>query len=118
MVRELKLNGEVRTVLFGNLAFKRLKEETGTTLEQIGEALVGKDFSIIPTLLYYGLRAGERYDKKQPGDYDADDVAMWMDGERGSAVTVLPWILEAIEDMTFDASAQQNGEAKKKTAKA
>ena len=103
MIHALKLGGETRSVLFGNLAFKKLKEETGNTLGMIGQAMTEQDITIIPVCLYYALRAAERYEKKTPGEYDADDVAMWMDGEGGVAAKIIPWILEAITDMTGDA---------------
>ncbi len=69
----------------------------------IGAAMTDQDITIIPVCLYYALRAAERCEKKTPGEYDADDVAMWMDGEGGVAAKVIPWILEAITDMTGEA---------------
>ena len=76
MIHTLKLGGETRSVLFGNLAFKKLKEETGNTLGMIGAAMTDQDITIIPVCLYYALRAAERCEKKTPGEYDADDVAI------------------------------------------
>ena len=100
MIHTLKLGGETRTLLFGNLAFKKLKEETGITLSVISKALIEQDITIVADVLYYALRAAERYEKKTPGEYDAEEVALWMDMERGVTTLVLPWMLEAIEDMT------------------
>lgn len=112
MLHTLTLGGQDRSVLFGNLAFKKLKEETGATLGSISQALTSTDITIVADVLYYALRAAERYEKKEPGTYNADDVAMWMDVEKGVTVKVLPWILEAIEDMTGEAAPK---EAEKKT---
>jgi hypothetical protein len=118
MIRTLNLNGEARTVLFGNLAFKMLFDETETTLAGVGERLQGQDITVVSTVLYYGLRAGERYDRKAATEYDANDVALWMDLEGGAVATkVLPWILEAISDITGEAAADEEA-TKKKTPKA
>ena len=103
MIHTLKLGGETRQVLFGNLAFKKFSDESGLSLGNNGQAMTDQDITIIPVCLYYALRAAERYEKKTPGEYDADDVAMWMDAEGGVAAKVIPWILEAITDMTGEA---------------
>ena len=100
MIHTLKLGGENRSVLFGNLAFKKLKEETGITLSVISKALIEQDITIVADVLYYALRAAERYEKKPAGEYDAEEVALWMDMESGVTTLVLPWLLEAIEGAT------------------
>jgi hypothetical protein len=117
MIRSIKLNGRQRTVLLGNLAYKWLKEETDLTLKEVGLALESQDISISSTLLYYGLRAGERHDKVQePEEYSADDVALWMDLEPGSLGNVIPWIIESISDMTgLELNDKGEAVAKKKT---
>ena len=115
MVHTLKLGGETRSVLFGNLAFKKLKEETGITLSVISKALIEQDITIVADVLYYALRAAERYEKKPAGEYDAEEVALWMDMESGVTTLVLPWLLEAIEDMT--GQSEPDEPAKKKVKK-
>lgn len=115
MIHTLKLGNETRSVLFGNLAFKKLKEETGITLSVISKALIEQDITIVADVLYYALRAAERYEKKAPGEYDAEEVALWMDMESGVTTLVLPWLLEAIEDMT--GQSEPDEPAKKKVKK-
>jgi len=100
MIHTLKLGGETRTLLFGNLAFRKMKEGAGITLKDIGEAMTNGDFTIVPTCLYYAMRAAERYEKRTAGDYDEDDVCMWMDLEKGVSIKVLTWIMDAITDLS------------------
>lgn len=117
MVHTIELGGEIRPVLFGNLAFKKLKEEKGITLGMISAAMTEQDVTVIADILYYGLRAGERYEKKQAGDYDDEQVALWMDIQGGVTSLVLPWILDAIEDMAGTAESVEETKKKAKPAK-
>lgn len=114
MVHTLKIGGKVRTVLFGSLAIKKLSEECGLTLGQIGEALSRRDMAIVPDALYCALRAGEQYDKvAEKDDYSADDVAIWIDtdSEPGAMGKAIEWLSESIENMFPDDAPD---EAKKK----
>lgn len=117
MVHTLKIGGKTRKVLCGNYAFKKLKDEEGLTLGMVSEAMQTGDATIIPHILYYSLRAAELYEKAEAEDYDTDTVCLWMDAERGVAAKVLPWITEAIMDISGAAAEEKadEGEAKKKT---
>lgn len=117
MVHTLKLNGENRTVLFGNLAFKKLKEEKGLALGDVVSAMQNMDVTILSTVLYYGLRVGERYEKRIAEDYTTDDVAFWMDVQGGVPAKILPWITEAITDMSGEAAPPEEAKKKAKAAR-
>ena len=62
-------------------------------------------------------KAFERYEKKQAGDYDDEQVALWMDIQGGVTSLVLPWILDAIEDMAGTAESVEETKKKAKPAK-
>jgi hypothetical protein len=109
MMHELELGGKVRPVLFGNLAFRRYEQATGANVvQQLSTGTLG--FSGITELMYHALKAGEYAAKHLPGDYTADDVALWMD-EGGVS-------LEKIMLMITDSMTPQGDEAAKKKAKA
>lgn len=116
MINSISLGGQDHRVLFGNWAFKKLKEETGLTLGDITEALVSQDVTIIPTVLFYAMQAACAYDKKNLNEYSVDDVALWMDVETGVSAKILPWLLESIADMTGQEKTPEtpDNEAKKK----
>jgi len=113
MIHTIKLGGENRSVLCGNWAFKKLKEEKGITLGDISQAMQNQDVTVIPEILYYSLKAAAIYEKKE-ADFDADTVALWMDMESGITATVLPWIVDAITDMTGEAATDDTKKKAKK----
>jgi hypothetical protein len=90
-----------------------LKEEKGITLGDISQAMQNQDVTVIPEILYYSLKAAAIYEKKD-ADFDVEQVAIWMDVAGGVTATVLPWIVDAITDMTGEAATD---DTKKKVKK-
>jgi hypothetical protein len=114
MIHSINLNGQDHAVLFGNWAFKKMKDEKGLTLGSITDAMTASDVTILPTVLFYAIQAGRVYNKQGAADFTEDDVALWMDIQGGVAEKVMPWLLESIQDMTGQTIESEQADAKKK----
>jgi hypothetical protein len=116
MIHSINLNGQDHAVLFGNWAFKKMKDEKGLTFSAITDAMTSGDVTILPTVLFYAIQAGRAYHKQPSVDFTEDDLALWMDAEGGATNKALDWLLDSIKDMSGTTAENENTKdvAKKK----
>lgn len=113
MLTHIKLGGKERPILFGNAAFKMLRQRSGITMGKFLEDLAGGDPTYISDITFCALRVGEIAQKeKDVEDYNEMDVAVWMDLYEGGAEAFLKMILEALPKPEAGEGGTQPGEAK------
>lgn len=117
MQNTILLGGVNRPVIFGNLAFRQLKNEFSLTigglLTQVGEA----DMTSFPELLYCGLRSAELIKNLPIGDYTVQQVAVWMDENEDINRTIIPWFMSAVENVSGQPKTVGEGETDEKKRK-
>lgn len=117
MINYIELGGQKRPILFGTLAFRWLKNETGMLPADVVKAMTEtQDFDVLIQLTAYALRAGQLAEGQKVEPVDADQVALWLDTS-GSILerieTISGLIAEAMGMKADDAAAD---DTKKKKA--
>lgn len=108
MIQTITLGGKERPILCGNWVFRRLKQEMKVTLQDVAGMLSGGDMGLLSDIAYYALRAGEAYNKDtKPEKYTPDDVALWMDAEKGATKKVLDIVTESILSISGEEQANE-----------
>ena len=115
MLHHIELDGKKWPLLFGNYAFRRLKER-GITLQDVITALSDSDPTVLPDVVYCGIIAGlVKTGNTEAKPTDAELVALWMDEKPGVVSDVLPMLVQAIQDMSgVSPEPDSDHDAKKK----
>ena len=120
MVNHMQLGGKTRPILFGNYVFRKMKMEMGISMHSIISNLsdpIEQDFNIIVSLVFYALKAGEIATQAPSDNFTHDDVAVWMDLEKGSFEKTMLYLGGAMASMAPSQHQElppEQGETKKK----
>lgn len=112
MLDYVNLGGKKRPLLYGNAAFKMLKQRSGVGLPDFLNTLYTGEIDVISDITYCALRVGEMAINTAPDEeYDEMKVAIWIDQFEGGATAFLQKISESLpQPKTGEGEAQ--GEAK------
>lgn len=119
MTSYINLGGKDRPILYGTLAFRWLKQESGILPADVVKALTeDRDFDVLIQLATFALRAGQMSVGEKPEPVDADTVSLWVDtsGDPIGTITKLSHLVA--ESMGLKASVDEaEGEAAEVGAK-
>lgn len=111
MVEQIEFGGKRRPLLYGNAAFKMMKERKGVTMSAFLDSLNRGELDVISDITYCALRIGERYEKLPHEEYDEMDVAMWMDIYEGGAISFIEKLLAVLPKPSAGEGVAEPGEA-------
>lgn len=84
MTQYIELGGQMRPILFGWGGLYEYEQRTGrkalADFAQLSAGLENVSVTVIVDLIYSGLIAGHRADKRNV-DFDVHDVATWINGQ-------------------------------------
>ena len=119
MTSYINLGGKDRPILYGTLAFRWLKQDTGMLPADVVRALSEtQDVDVLIQLTAYALRAGQMSVGETPETFDADTVSLWVDTSGNTMETVekLSDLVAVSMGIKTDDEAPATEGAKKKAA--
>lgn len=114
MVEYIELGGKRRPILYGNAAFKMLKDRKGFGLMKFLDELSTGDPDVVSDITFCALRVGERAEKLPPSeDFKEEmDVAVWIDLYPGGVQAIMNLIVKSLPKAPAEGGEGEPGEAK------
>ena len=113
MLDYVELGGKKRPLLFGNAAFKMLKQRTGVGMMAFLDAMHEGDLDGISDITFCALRVGEIATKQEPSEDLKDEtaVAIWLDEYPGGVTAFLQKIVDSLPKPQAGEGEPEPGEA-------
>jgi len=112
----LFIGGKYRDFYFGLGFLGNLLEKTGIEMHEIDAKIQGNPFKWIPEIMYYSLAFGYVRSNERP-DFDAFDVAEWIDEVGMDSEVVISFFTSFKQSLTKDVPEQKEQSKKKVTKK-
>lgn len=112
----LFIGGQYRDFYFGLGFLGNLLEKTGIELHEIDSKIQSNPFKWIPEIMYYSLAFGS-IRKNESLDFDAFDVAEWIDEVGMDSEVILNFFSAFKNSLTKDVPEQKEQSKKKVTKK-